>query len=193
MAETNRHRRHDRHARLGAKLTAETREAVTDKFIGQRVLLTGDARRTGTVFGRLMIRVAANLIARFCPKIDVALPQELSGLQSEIIEMLRKIDSSPDAEFRSLRAPAEHDYAATLSIGTAPEGLPDSIVIDDEGWLAILGKRSSLSETSVGHDGNPFGALMASALGAAEVFKHLLKPLPGKAFHFGDVTFSTFY
>src|SRR2546425_2712635 len=35
-------------------------------------------------------------------------------------------------------------------------------------------------------------SLMASALGAAEVFKHLLKPLPGKAFHFGDMTFSTF-
>jgi hypothetical protein len=34
---------------------------------------------------------------------------------------------------------------------------------------------------------------MASALGAAEVFKHLLKPLrPGKAFHFGEATFSTF-
>src|SRR6266404_4858802 len=39
MAETNRHQRHDRHARLGAKLTAETREAVTNKFVGQRVLL----------------------------------------------------------------------------------------------------------------------------------------------------------
>src|SRR6266852_7855176 len=124
MAETNRHQRHDRHARLGAKLTAETREAITDKFIGQRVLLTGDARRMGTASGRLMIRVAANLIARFCPKIDVALPQELSGLQSEIIEMLRKIDGSPDAEFRSLATAVEDDYAATLSIGAAPEGLP---------------------------------------------------------------------
>ncbi len=192
MAETNRHQRHDRHARLGAKLTAETREAVTDKFIGQRVLLTGDARRTGTVSGRLMIRTAANLIARFCPKIDVALPQEFSGLQSEIIEMLRKIDGSPDAEFRSLATAVESDYAAALSIGAAPEGLPVSTVIDAEGWLAMVGKRSSLSVTSVDHDANPFGALMASALGAAEVFKHLLKPLPGKAFYFGDATFSTF-
>ena len=192
MAETNRHQRHDRHARLGAKLTEETREAVTDKFIGQRVLLTGDARRLGTASGRLMIRTSANLIARFCPKIDVVLPQELSGLQSEIIEMLGKIDGSSDAEFRSFAAAVESDYGATLSIGAAPRGLPDCTVIDAEGWLATVGKRSPLPETSVDHDENPFGALMASALGAAEVFKHLLKPLPGKAFHFGDMTFSTF-
>ena len=192
MAETNRHQRHDRHARLGAKLTEETREAVTDKFIEQRVLLTGDARRMKTASGRLMIRTAANLIARFCPKIDVALPQELSGLQSEIIEMLRKIDSSSDAEFRSLATAVEDDYAATLSIGAAPEGLPDLTVIDAEGWLAIVGKRSPVSETSLDYDDNPFGALMASALGTAEVFKHLLKPLPGMAFYFGDATFSTF-
>jgi len=192
MAESDRHQRHDRHLRLAAKLTADTREAVTSKFIGQRVLLTGDTQRLQTVSGRLMLRTAANLVARFCPKIDVVLPPALSAFQSEIIEMLRKIDGSSDAEFQALAAPSEYEYAAILSVGTAPEGAQDCTVIDAAGWLAVVGRRPSFPEASVHHDENPFGALMASALGAAEVFKHLLKPLPGKAFHFGDVTFSTF-
>lgn len=184
-------KRHDRHLRLAADVSAESPEAVTRKF-QQRILLTGDTDRLATTTGRLMVRVAANLISRFCPRIDLALPAELSALQTELMAMLRKIDGSLDADFRSVTLPTSTTYAATLSIGTPPFDLQDCTVIDATGWLAILGRRPSALRTSV-NENNPFGALMASALGAAEIFKHLLKPLRrGKAFHFGDVTFSTF-
>jgi len=192
MAETNPHHRHDRHLALAEKLTAETRESVTNKFIEQRVLLTGDTRRLATVSGQLMIRVAANLIARFCPKIDVVLPPDLAALQAEIVEMLRKIDNSSNAEFRAATTAIENTYVASLSIGTPSEDFPNCTVIDAEGWLAKIGEHHPSIEGSIHDVHNPFGALMASALGAAEVFKHLLKPLPGKAFHFGNATFSTF-
>jgi hypothetical protein len=69
--------------------------------------------------------------------------------------------------------------------------LPDCTIIDAEGWLAILGQRPSALRATANDGNNPFGALMVSALGAAEIFKHLVMPLPGKAFHFGEITFST--
>lgn len=191
MPETN-HNRHDRHLRLAARLTAESREAIVSKFTGQRIFLTADADRMRTNSGRLMLRAAANLIARFCPKIDVVLPAECSAFQTEIIAMLRKIDSSADADFRSSAAPMDQAYAAILSVGPSPHAAESLTVIDAEGWLAMLGKRPFIPQTSEHNDENPFGALMASALGAAEVFKRLLSPLPGKAFHFGETTFSTF-
>jgi ThiF family len=185
-------KRHDRHLRLAADLSTESSDTITRKF-KQRILLTGDTDRLATATGLLMIRVAASLIARFCPKIDIALPAELSALQTELIAMLRKIDGSSDADFRAVTNPMGTTYAATLSIGMPSQDLLDCTVIDAAGWLAILGRCPSTLRTPTNEDNNPFGLLMASALGAAEVFKHLLKPLrPGKAFHFGEVTFSTF-
>lgn len=185
--------RHDRHLRIAADLSAESPETVGRKFADQRVLLTGNKDRLATATGQLMIRVAANLIARFCPKIDLALPAEMSTLKTELMTMLRKIDGSSDADFRVVTHLTGTTYAATLSIGRQSHEESDCTVIDAEGWLAILGSRPSTLRTPINGDDNPFGALMASALGTAEVFKHLLKPLrPGKAFHFGEVTFSTF-
>jgi hypothetical protein len=192
MPEEINHERHDRHLRLAAKLAAQSRDAVQDKFTRQRVMLTGDTERLRVSSGRLMLRVAANLIARFCPKIDIVLPAEFADFQAQLITMLRKIDSSADAEFRAAADPIDDEYAAVLSVARSLPATKSSTVIDAEGWLAIVGNRPSIRESPRHHDKNPFGALMAAALGAAEVFKDLLKPPPGKAFHFGDQTFSTF-
>lgn len=186
------HERHDRHLRLAADISSESRDALDRKF-HQRVLITGNKDCLQGTTGQVMARVAANLIARFCPQIDLALPPGMSALETDLISMLRRIDASSDAGFRAITDPRGEPYAATLSIGKPPHGITDCTIIEADGWLAILGHRPTARETPIIHDGNPFGALMAAALGAAEIFKHLLEPLrPGKAFHFGDTTFSTF-
>src|SRR5574341_747475 len=91
--------RFDRHVRLATAIAGESADVVLKKFIRQQVLLTGDPRRLNSPSGCIMLLVAANMIARFCPRIHVALPEPLSGLATEAVTLMRAIDSTPHAEF----------------------------------------------------------------------------------------------
>lgn len=185
-------RRFDRHLGLASELAGEAREHVIRKFIGQRVLLTGDPSRLATPTGRVMFVVSANLIARFCPKIDVFIDAAVPGLADETLSLLRRIDCGSHAEFRAVTSADDSTYAAILAIGAAVTGLPIETVIDAVGWLAAISNVGKVPPFTVGEDRNPFGALLAAALGTAEVFKHLLRPLPDKASTFGTVTVSAY-
>lgn len=162
------------------------------KFVDQRVLLTGDRARLATPSGRRMLLVAANLIARFCPKIDLLIDPSGDVLADETLNLLHRIDSSRHAEFHAVRRPVVSTYSAVLTIGAQATGMPIETVIDAAGWLAAISTEGTLRPLPGVTDENPFGALMAAALGAAEVFKQLVHPLPGKAFPFGTATFSTY-
>ena len=183
--------RFDRHARLLNRLGSSEADGVR-KFLGQRVLLTGDARMLSTRPGRLMLATAANLISRFCPKIDILLPAAFESLGEEVLQRLRAIDGAPHAVFRILDArPQQEVYAAVVSVGPTLEAYGPTVTIESSGWLAAVSKSGILAN-GVSDPENPFGALMAASLGAAEVFKYLLEPLNVNAFHFGDVTFSVY-
>src|SRR5438128_1039663 len=116
MPENSAARRFDRHLRLAEKMTGEPREAVLNKFVGQRVLVTGDPRRLATRSGHRMLLTAVNLIARFCPRIDLGLPAELADLASEALQLIRAIDRSVYADFRALEVADQSGYCAVLSI-----------------------------------------------------------------------------
>ncbi|MGH7146420.1 MAG: ThiF family adenylyltransferase [Nitrospiraceae bacterium] len=184
--------RHDRHLRIASAATGESEEKVVRKFLDQRVLLTGDDRRLRTQTGQLILSVAANLIARFCPKIDLIVPKDLSGYATVTQNILQAVDKSSSADFRVVNEPDFGIYAAVLSVGRPATMTHSTTIVDGKGWLAIVNQSGNLQAVPDQIDENPFGGLLAAALGAAEVFKYLLKPLPGKAHHFGDVTFSAF-
>jgi hypothetical protein len=139
-----------------------------------------------------MLVVAANLIARFCPKIDLLVDPSVEGLAEETLALLRLIDSGPHADFRAVATADAAAYAAMLAVGAPMTGAAVETVIDGAGWLAAISNEARVPTFSGGADGNAFGALMSSALGAAEVFKHLLQPLPDKAGPFGTATFSAY-
>ncbi|MBZ5560747.1 MAG: hypothetical protein LAO77_26125 [Acidobacteriia bacterium] len=185
-------RRFDRHLGLASELAGKSRSEVIRKFVDQRLLLTGDPERLATPAGRLMLLVTANLIARFCPKIDLQLDPSERMLVDETLGLLHRIDSSRHAEFRMVARPALSTYAGALAIGAPTTGMPVDVVIDAAGWLAAISTIGALPPLPRTADGNPFGALIAAALGAAEIFKHLVKPRPGKAFPFGTATFSAY-
>ena len=153
------------------------------KYVDQRVLLTGERKRLATPAGRLMLLVTANLIARFCPKIDLLLDPSTRMLVDETLGLLHRIDSSRHAEFRVVATPTLSTYAAVLAIGAPVTGLPVETVIDAAGWLAAISTMGALPPLPRTADDNPFGALIAAALGAAEIFKHLVQPRPGKALY----------
>ena len=97
-------RRFDRHLALATELSGDSRTTIIRKFVGQRVLLTGDAGRLSTRTGRLMLLVSANLIVRFCPKIDLLLDPSVRELADEVLRLLNNIDSGAHAEFRLIDA-----------------------------------------------------------------------------------------
>lgn len=185
-------RRFDRHARLVGELTGRSPQEALRKFLKERVLLAVDADRMSDPATRITLGVAANLIARFCPRIDLAVPRALEDEARTIQARLQRIDSSPAAEFRIVQCPQYDAYAAILSVGHPTVITPTMILVDSNGWLAMTSRSGCLPPVSPMRDGNPFGPLMAAALGAAEVFKLLLDPQPGRAHSFGDSSFSTF-
>jgi hypothetical protein len=88
--------------------------------------------------------------------------------------------------------PDYNDYRAILSVGHCSVIAPSLIMVDSSGWLAMTSRSGFFPPVTRVRDDNPFGALMAAALGAAEVFKLLLDPLPGKVHSFDDSSFSAF-
>jgi molybdopterin/thiamine biosynthesis adenylyltransferase len=136
-----------------------------------------------------MLLVAANLIARFCPRIDLAFSDASPEFVAETLGLLRQIDTSSHAEFRVVYRPDHPSYAASLSIGQPAIHHAGQTVIDSIGWLAVLNRTTPMSRDN--HN-SPFGALLAAALGAAEIFKSLLQPPAGTITHFGSATVSCF-
>src|SRR5262249_41696289 len=109
----------------------------------------------------------------------------------EALDLLSRIDSSVHAEFRKIEKPGS-TYSAVLTIGGPATGMEFETVIDAVGWLAGISTNGALPSLPYVVDKNPFGALVAAALGAGEVFKRLVQPLPRKAISFGTTTFSAY-
>jgi molybdopterin/thiamine biosynthesis adenylyltransferase len=181
--------RASRHLPIAQALTGEDERIVLRKF-EQPVLLTGDRLRLRTRAGRLMLDVAANLISRFCRHIDLSFGIGLEKAEEEVRQLLLGIDSA--LRIRRVADCTSERYAAILSIGSVPWDVTRVTAIDASGWVARVSGAGKLPIRSELEDANPFGALAAAALGAAEVFKHVLKIRREKGGFFGETSFSTY-
>ena len=85
--------RASRHLPIAGRLTGENDDALLRKFRDCRVLLTGDPNRLRTGTGRLILRTAANLIARFSESIDINLGTGLEEFEADVGRLLVAIDS----------------------------------------------------------------------------------------------------
>jgi molybdopterin/thiamine biosynthesis adenylyltransferase len=182
--------RESRHLLLAEAITGEDPKRVLERLRRGRILLTGDPTRLRTHAGRLMLRVAANAVSRFCPTIDLCLGESLAESAAEARRLILDIDRN--AEVRVVSDVHGHRYAAVLSVGRPSWTVANLITIDAAGWLALLSNGTHLPAVGAPDDDNPLGAMAAAALGAAEVFKLLLRPVPERAGLYGDLTFSTF-
>lgn len=178
-----------RHLPIAQALSGEDVEAVISKFRDQRVLLTGDPCRLQTRKGQLMVKAAANLVSRFCHAVDISFDGRLERAE-EVQELILGID--PSADSRVVSGAPREGYAAVLSVGNPPRAADHLVAIEAAGWLAASSDRGNVPFIRDVDDGNPFGAMAAAALGAAEVFKLLVRPHPERAIPYGDTTFSTF-
>lgn len=181
--------REDRHLRLAEKVTGKKTAEIATKFLS-RVLVTGDEGWLTTPAGRLTALTAVNLIARFCPKIDIEFGGATS-LQQEILDLARRIDRRTVADFRAGSEVAGADYAAVLYLGRPVRLTSNMTSVVGEGWLAAVSSDGPAPQPpAAGY--NPFGPILAACLGAAEVFKRLLHADPNKVAFFEPSAFSAY-
>lgn len=182
--------RDNRHILLAERMGIDEHVART-KFSKSTVLITGQAERLLQADGRVMATTALNLIARFCPRIDVYMPQSIP-LATELVSLGTTIDSSEAAEYRALHElDATTEYGAVLSIGTAPSLIQNATEIAASGWLAGVNSTGPAPALPGGGWCGP-GALAAAALGASQVFIKLLDPPKEVAKLSPQLIFSTY-
>jgi ThiF family len=159
------------------------------RFTTKRVLLTGEPEILDTQNGKDCLLAAVRMLSKMVRGVSILLP-EASPLERDVSQVLKDISFGAhpplivkDADLRS--------FHAILSVGsnTRPD-LPWT-TINSNGWTA----RVSSGPTHLSRDcnqSNPVGALAAVSLGAAEVFKRLIKLIPERGELFDALAFSLY-
>ena len=177
---------------LGEVPAAERLAALRDQPI---LIALGPAAAT-TRRGQLMLAVAANIVGRlfdFAPVIDVdagaarvlrGIPglRPGRGLSAELVAFLESLTPTP-GRYRYRAGAQGQSYAVALLIGDAPPSVEacETIWIDGYAWTARVGSASRALGASPGGIFNPFGPMIAAALGAAEIAKSVFRRLSGPA------------
>jgi hypothetical protein len=166
------------------------------------ILLTIGPAAAATRRGQLMLATAANIVGRlfdFAPAIDVEAgsARALRGavgfpegepLAAAVVAALASRAARPQ-RYRYGVGSVRGRYAGALVIGdgAAPTGVDDVVYADGQGWIARVG-RTPLPLAGQSTEGpadplarNPFGPLVAAALGAAEIAKGIFRRFAGPA------------
>ena len=141
--------------------------------------------------GQMMLAAVINIVGRlfdFLGPVDLRVPKQnvMSGifelkpqapLARAAARMMRNVRAVPreaDVAHRATRGP----YRRGIAIGAVPQDdIDEPVYIDARGWVASVGPIvSALPEQSDGAF-NPFGCLVAAALGSAELAKGLFRAL----------------
>lgn len=175
-----------------AATAAQLGEAAVDqhRFLGKRVLLTGEQDALATVNGRECFLNSLRLLIRICRNVDIAFPNGCDELMHVARQTADRLAFGGDV--RVLSGPADlAAYDAILSIGhQARSGLPWT-VINANGWLARVSSGGTDLPNAHGI-ANPISALAAASLGSSEVFKRLLHLKPERGKLLDGMAFSLF-
>lgn len=181
-----------------ALLVADTLGALppADRLAALReepVLLAVGPDRAETRRGQVMLATAASVIGRllaFAPAIDVdaggvrvvgGVPPLASRrpLAMEIVTMLRAIPPHPGTYRYRAAATRGRRYGVALIVGDVPAGIEAEtlVCVDGDGWRAHLGAIPAPLGGAPAGAFNPFGPLVAAALGAAGVARAIFRRL----------------
>lgn len=160
------------------------------RFLGKRVLLTGDAPVLSTPNGRNCILASLAMVVRICRNVAVFVPPELSPLATECCQLAERIKHDQGIEFLN-SMPNLEGYDAVLSVGTEARPSQPWTVINSNGWLARVSSGSTCLSPECSQE-NPVGALAAASLGVAEVFKRLVRIREARGRYLDGLTFSLY-
>ncbi len=150
---------------------------VDVRYAKQSVLITADSRVLASFAGQVMFLVSCNLLARWCRRVTLAVP-EISlhsrfRIRGELtdIALHTMCDADPFGTFcRS--AVVEGDLHLHLG-DDCPQLAACSTIVTCAGWLAGV-RRFGAAGLPMGEDINPIGAAHAAVLAGAQVFRDAL-------------------
>lgn len=165
---------------------------IPDDVVGRirartRVILTAHPDCAKEHSGQVMLEVAANLLCRLFPHVEVRIEPVPTYFSAELPldEYLRAIirDGYLWDEQSSF---GENLSEVSLVIGGGVPETEDAIFIDADGWLAYVGRTPNTQTSRVNHT-VPIGAVVAACLGVSEIFKIAYQGLISKPiFEVGD-------
>ena len=165
-------------------------EAAEDRhrFWKKSILLTGETATLSTPNGRVCLDAGLRLLVRMCPNVTVALPQECGSLREACEAVARRIAFGQPVQCVDGATPFS-GFDAILSVGSrARPDLPWTAV-NSNGWLARVSSGVTDLATEC-RQSNPVGAVLAASLGAADLYKRLIRLKPERGELTEDLTFS---
>ena len=146
------------------------------RFLDKSVLLTGDIEFLATPNGRNCFLDSARLLMRMVRNLKVQIPAAC-GLNGEVAAILNATSAPSRVVVCEPANEGLEAYDAILSVGSSARSDLPWTAVNSNGWTARLSSKggSLSSDSSVD---NPIGALGAACLGAAEVFKRLIRLKP---------------
>ena len=154
---------------------------IDEKWSKFSVYLSIDPAWVDTHAGQLMLLSTLNMVARFCNRVflqaSLSTVERIVGFpfcsQSNLIDSCQEITWLVNPHVSVHATDVQPTESVALSVG----GKSD-ISISSDGWFAYLNWNSSRIEPA--NDFNPFGALIASSFGSAEVFRKLIGQIGAK-------------
>lgn len=176
---TNRNR-DQRHGDLAAQLSGLTREEALTHLTSREALLDWPELIEATRNGRALVRTAANLIVRFCPRLRLA-------RRSPFAEELRTLLTAIDHEAKPFLEPGQDTVRVHVGGGSASADVTGS----SDGWHAyISGGGDELPPLVDGP--NVLGTHAAAAFVASETFKRALPLREELAWHAPMTVYSVY-
>lgn len=121
--------------------------------------------------GQVMLESATNLCARVFPHLEICVPNEVVSLFKKDTSLQERLISIKVGSRSWNDNLLENPRVINLVVGCDSEIEGEKVAINASGWLAVIGEKPYNLGSSF--DINPIGAIVASCLGTAELFKRV--------------------
>lgn len=167
--------RESRQLPLIERLSGKEPDVLRSEISNWRVLLLCTMPAEAFRSVRRALELSAQLIARFCPRIDLYAPCADDGWGRILVKELMAVDSRPDSSFRVVGSADPARYSAVLSIGPSALSVAHQVSV---GWIGGHSHAVNGGPTpEVPIEGmDLFGIAGAAVEGSAAVFWKLVRP-----------------
>lgn len=172
MDLNDREARDSRHLPLLQRLTGLGPEALRAKIDASRILLECTLPRDSSAAAAPVIELLVNMIARFCPRIDLFLPNLPIDRTESLLRDAQAIDSRPGAFFKTVGSANPNDYPAIIAIGPSRMRHPGLVSVGCHGWHSDVQVGSPSRDVPL--DGSNILGMAGAAVHAASVAFRML-------------------
>jgi len=164
--------RESRHLPLLERLTGRGAADLWASLSKSTVLVESRLVDGDTPGLRDAVELLVNQVARFCPRIDLFLPNSNPEWASAAVQDASAIDSREGSLFRAVGEADPADYASIVTIGPSRLTHRSHVYLGWDGWHSTAAIESGGLDLAV-RGANLFAVAGAATLGAAMVFREI--------------------